>query len=395
MKNPSERELAALRQRAGRIAAALPPVRREQGRLSPESREAFRKAAARVLRHGRAVGASLVLVREEAAEVFCFGQARLRPRLPVTPETCFRVASVSKLALSLLCLALCEDGLLSLDGDVSPLLGFRTRNPRRPGTPVTMRMLLTHTAGLSDRGPYLRLDPSDPPALSRLLRDPGCWLDRDPGEGFCYSNLGAGAAGVALERLTGKPLDELMRERLFRPLGMRAALDPAKLPVSDLASGYRVYPLLPPLLRYDAARTAAGPPARFDPDRDVFAAAGRMRMDSAAAASLLRLCCARADTPALSLASLREMRVCQDGRGGIRSAGRTLGAARLPGVFPGFDALGHQGVAYGMCAEFFFDPERRCGVCLMTSGLALERRAGPLIAAGFDALALGFAALGR
>ena len=63
-----------------------------------------------------------------------------------------------------------------------------------------------------------------------------------------------------------------------------------------------------------------------------------------------------------------------------------------PGVFPGHDALGHQGVAYGMCAELFADPEHGCGVGVMTSGARLKK-APPLMRAGFDLLALGFAAM--
>ena len=139
--------------------------------------------------------------------------------------------------------------------------------------------------------------------------------------------------------------------------------------------------------------SAARLPAPFDPERDVFAGAGRMITDSHGAAALLRLLCWGADTPALSSASLREMYTLQDGKGGILHAGRTLGAAALPGVFPGFAPFGHQGVAYGMCAELFFDPAAGCGAALMTSGLRLDRRAEPLVAPAFDLLALAFSAL--
>jgi hypothetical protein len=88
------------------------------------------------------------------------------------------------------------------------------------------------------------------------------------------------------------------------------------------------------------------------------------------------------------------MRAPQDGIGGIASCSRGLNVAYLPGVFPGHDALGHQGVAYGMCAELFADPASGCGVGVMTSGTRLVRQA-PLMRAGFDLLALGFAALGN
>ena len=394
MKNPTESQRTALQKRAEAVARRLGASCRQGGGLSPGGRAAVEREAARILRGGRAVGASLVLVQGGREEVFCFGLARRRPRMPVTPETCFRVASVTKTALALGFLAAAERGLLALDADISALLGYKARNPRFPDSPVTPRMLLTHTAGLRDEGPYLALDPERPPALREFLRDAACWTDTAPGASFRYSNLGAGVAGVVLERALNLPLDEAMRVLLFDSLGIRAALDPRRIsPTRDLACGYRVYPLLPPRLRYDAPRLAARPSAPFDPERDVFAGAGRMLTDSHGAAALLRLLCQGADTPALSSASLREMYTLQDGKGGVRLAGRTLGAAALPGVFPGFAPFGHQGVAYGMCAELFFDPAAGCGAALMTSGLRLDRRAEPLVAPAFDLLALAFSAL--
>ena len=74
------------------------------------------------------------------------------------------------------------------------------------------------------------------------------------------------------------------------------------------------------------------------------------------------------------------------------SAGRGLNTAFLPDVFDGFSPVGHQGVAYGMCAELFADPKTGAGVGVMTSGVRLVRQP-PLMRAGFDLLALGFAAL--
>ena len=389
MKNPNETERSALRERAKGLEDRLPAFRWENGMLAPESFEAFSREAARTLRRGWAVGASLVLWCEEGTAVFCYGLARRRPRLPVTPETCFRVASVSKLVLSVGFLQAQKRGLLTLDEDISSLLGYRVRSPRFPDRPVTPRMLLTHTAALKDEGPYLALDPEHPPALQDLLRDEGCWRETEPGESFHYSNLGAGVAGIVLENAMGMPLDEAMRELVFEPYGIRAAYDPRRIvPRGDLACGYRVYPLLPPRLRYDAPALAARPPLPFEPERDVFAGAGRMLTDTHGAAALLRLLCAPEEREALA-----EMVTLQDGKGGIRKAGRTLGAAALPGVFSGFSPCGHQGVAYGMCSELFFDPQRRCGVFLMTNGLRLEKRAEPLVEAGFDLVALGFAAL--
>ena len=87
------------------------------------------------------------------------------------------------------------------------------------------------------------------------------------------------------------------------------------------------------------------------------------------------------------------MRPPQDGLGGVGQIGRGLNTAALPGVFPGFSPVGHQGVAYGMCAELFADPTTGAGVGVMTSGTRLNRDTPPLMRVGFDLLTLGFASL--
>ena len=395
MKNPTHDERLALRLRAQKIAEALPPLRRRgDGALTDESREIVRRQAAAILRRNRAVGASLVLCGPGGADdVFCFGHARLRPGVPVTESTCFRIASVSKLVMSFAALSLAESGLLNLDRDVSADLGYAVRSPFAPEVPVTMRMLLTHTSGLTDSGPYSTRGLEGGCTLRELLAAPDSWRDRVPGACFEYSNLGAGVAGVVIERAAGQPFDDVLQKRVFAPLGIRASYDPRRIaPAGDLANGYSVRGILPPRLRYDAARLAARPPEPFDPERDYLIAAGRMITDSRGLARLIRLFASADGMGVLAPASLQMMRTCQDGAPGIVHAGRGLNCAFLPDVFPGFSPVGHQGVAYGMCAELFADPASGCGVGLMTSGVRLVRQP-PLMRAGFDLLALGFAAL--
>ena len=128
MKNASPKELAALRRRAARLRLA--------------DRTQLDAAIHRVMRQNRVVGLSLVLCHPDGQdETLCFGSARLAPPMPVTPQTCFRVASVSKLVMTFGALALCEDGLLSLDEDISDLLGYPVRNPHARDIPVTLLCL--------------------------------------------------------------------------------------------------------------------------------------------------------------------------------------------------------------------------------------------------------------
>lgn len=399
MKNPTPAQLGALRERARSIAGTLPPLQRAaDGRLTPESRQILAGLAQRILRRNRAVGAALVLCAPGGADdVFCYGHARLPARVPVREETCFRVASVSKLVMSFGALSLSEAGMLDLDADISSLLGYPARNPAAPDVPVTPRMLLTHTASLRDEGAYGTRGMQPGCTLRELLCDPASWLPQPPGGSFHYSNLGAGVMGVIMELAARQPFDDIMQARVFNPLSIRATYDPRRVsPADDLADGYAVRTFLPPHRKYDAAALSSAAPSAspFDPEHDFLIAAGRMITDSRGMARLIRLLASHGEMGVLSAKSLDLMRAPQDGIGGIAQAGRGLNVAFLPGIFPGASPVGHQGVAYGMCAELFADPGTGAGVGLMTSGIRLLRDTPPLMRAGFDLLALGFAAAG-
>ena len=290
-------------------------------------------------------------------------------------------------------LSLMEDGLLDLDADISSLLGYTVRHPQHPAVPVTLRMLLTHTAAITDDGPYGTRGMQPGCTLRELLCNPAAWKSAAPGEAFHYSNLGAGAAGVILEHAAQMPFDDILKARVFDPLGIRASYDPRRIaPADDLADGYSVRGILPPRLRYDAAALAARPPEAFDPERDYLIAAGRMITDSRGMERLVRLLGSKDGMGVLSASGLNLMRAPQRGVPGICDMNRGLNTAFLPGVFDGFSPVGHQGVAYGMCAELFADPASGAGVGVMTSGVRLVK-SPPLMRAGFDLLAAGFAAL--
>ena len=397
MKNASSSELSALRVRAGKITGSLPPLAfGPDGRLLPQSRQSLQRRMETILRQNRAVGANVVLCPPDApAEYFHFGCARLHPKTPVTGNTCFRIASVSKLVMTFAALSLMEDGVVDLDADISLYLGYCVRHPAHPDAPVTLRMLLTHSAAITDDGPYGTRGMQPGCTLRELLAHPQSWRGAAPGETFHYSNLGAGAAGVVLECAAGMPFDDILKARVFDPLGIRASYDPRRIePAKDLADGYSVRGILPPRLRYDAAALAARPPEPFAPELDYLIAAGRMITDCRGMECLIRLLASKDGMGVLSASSLQLMRSPQRGAQGIADMERGLNVAFLPGVFDGFSSVGHQGVAYGMCAELFADPRTGAGVGVMTSGVRLVKQP-PLMRAGFDLLALGFAALAQ
>ncbi|GGE73793.1 hypothetical protein GCM10011317_33660 [Niveispirillum cyanobacteriorum] len=148
---------------------------------------------------------------------------------PLTLDTPVRVASISKLPVSIVLLQLADEGRLDLDADLSPLLGFAFRNPHHPDRPITARMLLSHTSSVRDADIY-GLPP--PYSLAELVRPGGAfdrdgrrWADEVPGSRFSYTNLNYGVMATLIERLTGQRFDAVVTSRVLRPLGMRSAYD--------------------------------------------------------------------------------------------------------------------------------------------------------------------------
>ena len=393
MKTPTSSEQANLASRAARSISSFPAFESTGGQLlSPGDRIRFQKKAEQILKRNRAVGCSLILCQGNHSQIFSYGHARLHPPEDVTPGTPFRLASVTKLVTTLGILSLAEDGLLSLDADLSEIFGFPVRNPHFPDLPVTLRMLLTHTAGITDGDLYNEKGLSGRATTRELILSDTSWLSCAPGEAFHYSNLGAGIAGAAAELAAKLPLNALMQARIFAPLGIHAGYGREHFDI-PVACGYRLYPFLPAQMRYNPDRLPVLPCiASGEPGSDYLSAAGRLIADADGIAKLLSLFVSREDTPVLTFRSLQEMRKEQAGTGNIRPAGRGLNTAFLPGVFPGFAPVGHQGVAYGMVSEFFADPERQCGVAMAINGAKLVNL-HPLQRVGMDLLTLGFHAL--
>ena len=147
------------------------------------------------------------------------GLADRRTGRELTVEDPVRVASVSKLIVALGVLRLVEQGRVSLDEDVSRYLGWELRNPAFPGTPITLRMLLSHRSGLQDAGEAYVIP------LGRTVRgavaDPNVFdAEHAPGTYFRYANLNFPVIASALERVTGKRFDRLIHGLVLAPLGL-------------------------------------------------------------------------------------------------------------------------------------------------------------------------------
>ena len=187
-------------------------------------------------------GCSLGIVREgRLIYERGYGMANLEHDIPITPETVFRIASVSKQFTAMSVLLLEQDGALSLDDDIRQYLPYMPDY----GRPITIRHLVQHSSGIRDyegittlmgisyEDTYITQE-----ILDLLARQKA--LNFAPGERYLYSNSGYLLLGELVKQVSGKTLRQFVDEQIFRPLGMRASLirDDHTEMVEHRAGGY-------------------------------------------------------------------------------------------------------------------------------------------------------------
>ena len=149
------------------------------------------------------------------------GYADPATKRAITVDDPVRIASISKLVLSIGVMRLVEQGKLDLDADVSKTLGWTLRNPAFPNDKITLRLLLSHTASLTDGAGYWQV-PLDGD-FRKLLDDPKAWdAQHAPGSYWRYANVGFPLIGAVMERATGERMDLLMQRLVLKPLDLRA-----------------------------------------------------------------------------------------------------------------------------------------------------------------------------
>jgi len=170
------------------------------------------------------------------------GYTDLAKKIPATPTSLFRIASMTKSLTAMAILKLRDEGKLRLDDpaeqyvpQLKKLRYLTIDSPR-----ITVRNLLTHSAGFPEDNPYGDRQLGDSEAeLTRFL-DGGVSLSNVPGAAYEYSNLGFVLLGRILTNVTGKPYQQYITESILKPLGMTdTRWEYTQVPADKLAYGYR------------------------------------------------------------------------------------------------------------------------------------------------------------
>lgn len=286
-----------------------------------------------------------------------FGSTDRDGRTPVTVDTIFSVQSMSKVFTATAVMRAVQSGRLDLDVPITTYLpGFTVHSAFEPHPEqrITLRMLLSHTAGFTHeapRGNNYEPEPGDFDAHVRSI--PDTWLRFPVGTGYAYSNLGIDLAGYILEQAWNKPFPVAMRDSLLAPLGMdRSSFDRAQVHAStNRAVGHSAGMVPPPV---DIPMTAAGGlwASAADLARFLEFQLGDGTLDG---------------RTVLDAALMREMRTVPAPDAGA-PAGYALGVARThwrAGQY--LDLFSHGGGGYGFLSDLWWLPQLRLGIAVLTN----------------------------
>ncbi len=151
-------------------------------------------------------------------------------------DTKFRIASISKLVTAVGVWQLIEQGRIDPEADVSGYLGFTLRNPAYPDTPITVKMLMSHTSSIREKPGTYNIPYGHP--ISEFFTEgkphynPDCWAPTGeaPGVYFAYCNMNYCLLGTVIENVSGERFDRYMTTHVFAPMGLSCSFHVAGMP---------------------------------------------------------------------------------------------------------------------------------------------------------------------
>jgi CubicO group peptidase (beta-lactamase class C family) len=349
------------------------------------------------------MGLSVVTVCDgKISGAFHAGLRDYERNLPVNDSTKFRIASISKLVMTTAMMKLYDRKLFKLDDDISKYLGFTLRNPNHPDRPITIRMLLSHTSSINDGSRYEDFlmanynNVGNPLDFSQLLVPGGLyytedmWRKEPPGEYYIYCNANFGLAGTLIEKISGQNFDKFMSENLFIPLGITGSYTVEGVSdINNLAVIYRNEDgkWVP---QTDDFKGTLSSPRDFSgyktgTNAAIFSPQGGLRISATELARVMMLHLNKGTFGGKRIISKKSIKLMHapqwtfNGSNGEIEGGAERSWGLSVSILSGKTSadlidgksmmMGHGGDAYGLISEFYFDPDTRSGLILITNGI--------------------------
>ena len=203
----------------------------------PEIDKLFNASAERM--PGMVMG---VIIDGDLAWVKTAGVRDVDNKAPVTPDTVFRIASMTKSFTAMAILKLRDEGKLSLDDPAARYVPELANlpYPTNDSPAITIRHLLTHSEGFPEDNPWGDRQLAQTDETMRAWIKAGIPFSTAPGTAFEYSNYGFAILGQIVAKASGKPYAVYVRDNILRPLGMNATtFEMSEVPRDKIALGYR------------------------------------------------------------------------------------------------------------------------------------------------------------
>lgn len=288
-------------------------------------------------------------------------------KTPLSTVDIFRIASISKSFSATSIMQLVEKKKLSLDDDVSDLIGFKVRNPKYPDVVITLKMILSHTSSLNDSEGYFSLDAINPSKNNDWQK---CYNSYEPGKGYQYCNLNFNMAGTIIERVSGERFDHYVLNHILKPLKLYGGYNVNELNQNLFAKIYE--------FNIDSAKFIYSPGA-YDPRKKeienyvmgysapIFSPTGGMKISAPDLARYMMMYInhgkKKGKKGIISEASAKIMQTpvaVKEGYG--------LALLKTDKLIKGEIMTGHTGSAYGLFSAMFFNPEKKFGFVVISNG---------------------------
>ncbi|MEI8111318.1 MAG: serine hydrolase domain-containing protein [Chitinophagia bacterium] len=314
-----------------------------------------------------AVGISVAVVKNnKIIYTHSAGLKNIELRQPLTYDCLFRIASISKSFSATSIMQLYEQGKLSLDQDVSELIGFPVRNPAYPEKVVTLRLMLSHRSSINDSQGYFSLDSINP---SRSAQWAKCFSKYEPGTHYDYCNLNYNMIGAIIERVSGERFDQYVKHHILDPLKIYGGYNLDQLDTARLASIYEY--------KADSMKFVRSPGAYASRTKEIenyvlgyttpiFSPTGGMKISAKDLAKYMIMHNRMGKTRGARILKRSSAIMMQTPANGALGYGFAIETS--DNIIPGEIMKGHTGSAYGLYSAMFFHPTKKYGIVVITNG---------------------------
>jgi CubicO group peptidase (beta-lactamase class C family) len=328
-----------------------------------------------LMQQSHVMGLSVAVVKHnKVIYTHAFGLKDRESNTPMTTDCLFRIASISKSFSATSIMQLVEAGKLSLDDDVSNLIGFTVRNPKFPEVVITLRMLLSHLSSINDSQGYFSLDFINPAKNPDWAK---CYNDYAPGKGYQYCNLNFNITGTIIERRSGERFDQYVKHHILDPLGLYGGYCVDSLDRSRFATIYEYKP--------DSAAFFASP-AAYDPRSNeirnytmgysapIFSPTGGMKISAPDLAEWMLVHMKKGKHRGRRIISKTSSLTMQTALSADEQYG--LAIEQTDKMIPGEHMTGHTGSAYGLYSAMFFNSDKKFGIVVISNGCDVDYQEG-------------------